>query len=358
MRLLTTGLAFFSVCTTFASVTFTPHPGFSTAPNYFSGTNCRAHYSAQITFPSNYITSATLKINSSIVWQGSYPPPSGKSQPGRVRVDPVIMWDSSHFTSGTSVSVQLTVVTNAGNFTNSYTSIVKNSVGAYTISGFPNGSSVVSTQMTPAQYLVSAVFGGGWDDIAYLNDMQNHNVMFAGTHGYPTGNFQTDTPSPADSHLVNWAEVESSRITQIGSGLPPYNSTGKPQINLAFLQTCNVGDVNDQVRHCYPYYNAYGGYLEDQAFFAYNVYTKVSDIDDIPEEAFGLLASAYTLHYTRAVLAANSDYECADVTGSPTIWRDLTEADITVYGDPYLRLKTVYQPSHAIGTTWFSIISS
>jgi hypothetical protein len=95
-----------------ASLTFTPHPGFATAPNYFSGTNARAHYEAEVDGFFEEITDAWLTIGGTTVWQ--LPPPD----PGTIRwvigVNPSAMFDSSHFAPGESVEIKLYVCVNGG----------------------------------------------------------------------------------------------------------------------------------------------------------------------------------------------------------------------------------------------------
>lgn len=257
----------------FASVNFTNHPGFATAPHYFTSTNCIAHISGEIAFPSTYISSAKLTLNGETVWQESYPPPMPK-KPGRLRVEPVIMFDSTHFAPNSACAVRLEVTTNTGTFSSSYSAIVRNHLEAKSVdypSPWPDGTYVPTNYLASVNYSVHGMNGKTpaqtWTKPTFLNDMSPFTtVLAAGTHGgIDQGLVWINDCGDTD---IFPAELESVRMTQIGSGYSPYNSTNQTPIHFFHIFACHAGETNDFIRACYPYMNAYGYWLQNQAVLA------------------------------------------------------------------------------------------
>jgi hypothetical protein len=201
----------------------------------------------------------------------------------------------------------------------------------------------------------------------FVNSLSGANIVFAATHGEPSRfyagqefydgegtEFATHVyPYGYDRYDIvghpTWLEgvgVEPYRSPQIGSGYPPYNSTGNPPLNLAFIMSCATGAEQDFIRFCLPYYNAYGGYLEDQAFVGYTPSIYIRDMASMATAFWGMLSAGRILREARsAVLELN-----LNPVGRSSPYN---ETDIPIYGDRYLRIESVYTGDDREPVGWY-----
>jgi hypothetical protein len=65
----------------------------------------------------------------------------------------------------------------------------------------------------------------------------------------------------------------------MGSGFPypPFNTTANPPIDLVVFDSCLTGSNDHFLTWLYPYFNGYGGYLEDQAIAGWTVKPQIPD---------------------------------------------------------------------------------
>ncbi len=100
--------------------------------------------------------------------------------------------------------------------------------------------------------------------------------------------------STSDFRYVHWNEVGDARLSQIGSGVPPFNS-GSPPVNFCHLVACNCGLSNDFIRFCYPYYMDWGGpWMEDQALISYRCFIYLEDEAQIANLIWSKMGAGWT----------------------------------------------------------------
>jgi hypothetical protein len=206
-------------------------------------------------------------------------------------------------------------------------------------------------------YSGSSTTGATWSNHDYLSGLQNKNVYFVASHGNPSLHLAGNADPVWSGEGGQTFSYENYRLSHIGSGLPPYNSTGQPALNFLHIYACNCGDTNNFVRGLIPYANAYGEWLEDQAVLDYNVYVQIGDADDHAEVVFQTLDDEFTLLAARANLATTSGLNVWDVIGPPLpSSRDMELNDIAIYGDPTMRLRSVYTGTNVAPTGWFRLL--
>ena len=158
------------------------------------------------------------------------------------------------------------------------------------------------------------------------------------------------------------SEYESHRISQIGSGIPPFN-TGAPPVNFCHLLACNCGDSNAFTTVCFPYYMAWGGpWMENQALMAYTVYVVLQQMHEHANLIWNQLSLGWTAW--RTYLWFNNIW----LSGHPDelkVWDDLSEdprymkpGDLALYcnyaGDHgAMRIKSVYTGTQVLPIGWF-----
>ena len=134
----------------------------------------------------------------------------------------------------------------------------------------------------------------------------------------------------------------------MGSGLPPFNTTGQPAISLAYIETCSSGTTGSFIRFCYPYDNGYGFNLEDQCVMAYNTCVFIPEYEEKARVFYGSsLVVGQTVTQARQALVDDGRFHCGTNT-TPMRWQDLP-----IYGDPNTRLETVYTRDGRPPAGWF-----
>lgn len=267
-------------------------------PNYFSGTNCRASGFAQIGDPIIY---ACLKVEGDIVAEFEWQP--GDAMPMAIPLAAV--FDSTHFPPGTHVDVSLEVV---GLTTGTHTSptprsaIVKNKLMAFEHddSALPGASGtdpsiIVSGTLPVTKYDRMVENGTGWSVADYFAAMSESNVVFFAGHGVP----DRHTHGSGSVMTIGNSDYEANRISQIGAGIPPFNS-GSPPVNFCHLVSCECGQNNNFIRVAYPYYMAWGGlWMENQSLMAYAVGILLKDCDWHADEIWSRMSQGWTAYYTQ-----------------------------------------------------------
>ncbi|MDI9641581.1 hypothetical protein QPK87_17345, partial [Kamptonema cortianum] len=250
-----------------------------------------------------------------------------------------VMFDSTQLPTGTTAEVKFTVTTDDGTYSHSYFVPVWNQFRGWSIcdhggtgAHWPNGT--LAAGIWAIGYNVATQDHSGWTRNQFLNSLDLANYLVVTTHGTPA------THQADSTENIHWADYESSRITQMGTGWPPYNSTNVPPINFFHLYACNTGDFNNFIRACYPYMNAYGGWLENQCLMTYKHYMQIGQIGYVAGLVSLVLAEGQT-----ASAARNNMVKSRTVYASenlPEDWRLIEMGDVCIYGDQFTRVKHVY----------------
>jgi hypothetical protein len=233
---------------------------------------------------------------------------------------------------------------------------------------YPWPANYVASVLCPPYTNSSASLSGAWTPSDFVYAMIDANVIFYSGHGTPlnfyAGKTWTDSqtefvttiaPSGADLAITghfDWlgqVGVEPYRSTQMGSGLPPFNSTATPPINLAFLLCCGSGSNQDFIRFCLPYANAYNNWLEDQAVIGFIPSIFVNEEQNIAMVAFDVLASGKTVRRAKDAIVAAGYRRHVD---PPAVSPPLIAEDIAIYGDLNTRIKSVYTGDSALPAEW------
>lgn len=280
-----------------------------------------------------------------------------------------VMFDSTHFGNGSTVVVKAEYWDNHGSYyQNEGATVVKNSA---LLAAFPE-SDMLAARWEADLRLVSPFFGkqllvGEWDPIEFCESLAGHSIVFAPTHGHngtigslfaakmwPTSYTTSVRPFGNDTYILGhptWiqsAGLESRRVAQMGSGLPPYNSTHQPPIWIAYALSCQTGLEQNFIRFCLPYNNAYGTWLENQAWIGYNCDLYVKEYPTIAAQSFSVLADGGTVGYmVQKIVDINPPVQDA------TTDKPLETDDISIYGDEDSRLLTVYTGTAVSPVGWF-----
>ena len=331
-------------------------------PFYFSGTNCQVAGQI-IPYAENYVgdfylATAELKINGNVVKTFTY-------NPLLPNLYPVVLsatFDSTHFASGTTVIVQISGYDNLGGYyEDDYQVIAKNRIVALNQSSITqylvphsNAATGFLSGPTISNYDITYYDSYHWTDSDQFNYQFNSNVLVVGSHGNPVvhdtgagdiGSYPGDTWS-----YVTPFTAEAAQQSNVGTGLPPYNSTSSPPIQFAYIVACNVGDSNDFIRYCWPYqqWNSQS-WLVDQCFVAFNTFVLLRCYTQFGNG----LCKYLKLGDCVSVARSNMPFD-ATISPSEFVVRDIDSGqydrtfqvgDLSLYGDPYTRIKNVYLQS-------------
>ena len=183
----------------------------------------------------------------------------------------MVMFDSSHFPSGSQVEVRLHVVVDGNLVSHSYSAPVVNGFSAWGHPDLGAGAFVAELNLQQMSYSGVGIWASaGWNNLSALNGMDSNNVHYIASHGGPNHHIAGDG-SEARATL-SMPHYLSYRQSQIGYGVPPYNSTSSPSMNLVYIYSCRCGLDNSFISTLFPYGNSYGGIsCEDQAVLTYRV---------------------------------------------------------------------------------------
>jgi len=135
------------------------------------------------------------------------------------------------------------------------------------------------------------------------------------------------------------------RQLAIGSGTPPFNSTGKPPIWLAFNDGCKTGNDNAFAEaYLWPYTTINGDWCANQAQCGWSIYKTSNQTKPCMEVFWGYMADGWHADKARIEL-----YDAYQGLNKPLDPRDL----VHVYGDWNTRLHGVYTGTPGQETRWF-----
>ncbi len=321
-------------------------------PNYFSGTNCRASGSAQIGEP---ILHAELRLNGELVAEYHYG--WEPEEPFVMSTTLAVMFDSSHWPSVSELEVRFWVY---GLYTQQWYSASRSRmlwnqamVYEHPDTGIsPDPSLLVLDQMSGKNYWLSVQNGGQWTPEQYFANMNGVNVAFCATHGAPS------IHNAGDDTGIGGNDYHSTRIDQIGQGLPPFN-TGAPSINFFHLMACNCGVDDTFMKSLFPYEMGWGGLLlENQAMFAYKVYILLNEYASLAEVVWPRMVSGWTAKKTQEWFNYMLDqgilsYWAMDIGGAP---RQMVPGDLVLFHGPDMgacRIKSVYTGTNTPPMGWY-----
>jgi hypothetical protein len=345
-------------------------------PYYFSGTNSRAGMWAAAEYPAAWIHSYTITLEGGGVTKSfsrTLPDPVDPIEGPFPIARPIFMFDSTGFEPGCFVSVTIDAVDNLGG------------TGTYTTEGvkvrnFALVCSHPEVQDVPAVVMARlegpyTCFGepDDWTCRNFVEDMAGVNVVSYSGHGTPSSFWaahvwidQSQNPAITyETHINPWGDdtyvighpgwlngcsVEHYRGPQMGSGLPPFNSTENPPINLATIVNCATGSNQNFIRFCIPYLNAFGIWLEDQAYFGFIPSIYLYDEAGINAELYKSLMAGKVLYYAREDLIAAGYRSFPDGSDPGHV---MTAADMAIYGDQRMRLTTVYTRDYRSPYGWY-----
>lgn len=363
------GILSLVILTLNASATRVP-ADYPTMPLYFSGAACRA--SGAVDESEGPPIWMDLFVNGELVahwdWFQDVPEmPEGLQ----------VMFDSSHFPNGTTVTVEFDAYFLYGGASHaSGTSVVGNRAVLFgrhdfEVTGHPDqfGFPAVLSSLSSSNYVsIWQITTLGWADYDYLASLEsNPNVLYIHTHGdagvqmpsppqpAPVGTWllsdYDELPSPpqypVDPFYINSGECLAARQAAIGTGgLPPYNPSGKPPINIGFNDGCLTGLGNGFAEaYLWPYQNAYGMWTECQSQLGWSVLKYSLATRPCMEEFWTNMQIGYTADEAR-VEAENRYYQWVMEHG---IEEKLPGQRFLIhcYGDWYARLHGVYSGTDA-----------
>jgi hypothetical protein len=345
---------------------FAPPPG-QQVPYYFSGTNCKA--AGQVVaiqnpwnwFPEHMVL-AELKLNGEVVDSYFYDP----MQPIPMIVNLDVRFDSSHFPYGTVLNVELTGIDNIGTqYYDNYQAVVKNRVVALnqpSITTYvpPLSNAALGFWSYPYLSNYGSIYHDNyaWIDAEQFSFQSGSNVLIIGAHGNSSPSHTTGFHDGGSGGMA-WVlppEAEVAQQQNIGTGLPPNNSSQNPPLNLVYLVGCNLATSDQFTAYCWPYQHQTGGSMENQCFVGFNKWVLLRSYTAFAEFMKGAMRIGFSVHMARQLMSqevinGSDQFEVSD-TGIEGDSRSFTASDMEIYGDEYTRIKNVYQQNHARSETW------
>ncbi len=224
-----------------------------------------------------------------------------------------------------------------------------------------NGSGLVAPILEGINHVVNVVTDQGWNFGSLASGLNNCSVVYVHTHGATTY-FWTDTndfhyfyPGAFNNSLDQDVyatqgpyALKPMRLNAIGSGLPPFNSTGNPPITIAFMDACDTGTDNSFADALLPPYTNYysNPNIEDQAELGYSFTFLLSRTSAVDTVFWHALSEGKTADEARQ--EAYGAYQGAN---TPQDY----EHFLHVWGDFYSRLHGVYTGSAVplAQTAWY-----
>jgi len=360
-------------------------------PPYFSGTNSRIAVTVGMTYDG--LDRVEMHIGGELVWEEDYP----------LGFPPILalsdyhqtIFDSTHFPHGESVEVTVKVWGQEPSYRefseevpviNHAVLYGRNDLENYFL-GWVDGPGWVQAGESKAPYRslpssYSRLPGMGYYIEAYMKTMgwtaqqfgeatEDCNVLHVHSHGaldffwsdsndywYAYPEFPAQGHPPTNVYALSLPEspptgsiaLLAHRIAANGSAtpLPPFNTSGKPPINLVYLDTCYSGLTNDFAEATlYPYGNIYAGvsqYPEDQSCVGHAIAVQLDQSRAVNEAFWGHLEDTYTVSEARLVV-----FNAYSGTNKPTYATDFMH----VWEDFYTRLKGVYTGTTGAESRWY-----
>ncbi|MGE0000653.1 MAG: hypothetical protein AB7F50_05890 [Fimbriimonadaceae bacterium] len=319
-------------------------------PYYFSGTNARAsglgYTGGAVNGQTVYVVTAVPKLNCETVrtyqWQPGKPQVSSKSLK--------VMFDSSHFAHGSTVTVEFVFLDSLGVWRQDEMQAPdKNrliSYGHHDSSIQPKAAPIPVNVLSGLNYDTALHDGDGWNGTQFLSDMAGSTAVQIASHGGP-GHFADDHDDLV--YALGSPSVLESRMQQVTSGLPPFNVSELPPIAFAVLFCCCSGVDDRFLSFAFPGQNAYSPAMGDQAVVAFASSTYNVQLADMSMVLHEHLAVGFSVYAARQYVV-NDDRFSVESGGNEV---DLTAAHMLIYGDEYTRLKNVYLPNfHGKSLSW------
>ncbi|GIK31440.1 MAG: hypothetical protein BroJett009_04320 [Armatimonadota bacterium] len=353
----------------FAGVDFR-FPATGDMPKYFSGANNRASAKATVNGTTLGITRWELWLNDQKTAEADVPP--GPLGLYLHEVAPAIMFTSTKFPPGTNISIVLKVWTTDGpDPVEAWSAPVpkKDIAAIFGRSEWEDpptaptaGAHATKPHVQSANYDVSRFFvSPGWNVANVQEALGECSLFYASTHG-DVEKFQTDL----DEQFV-WAmeqygnpNVLSLRTAAIGTGLPPFNSTERPPITIAFMESCETGATDSfSSAFLFPSRNAYSPMkVENQAYIGYTIKVGVDIAREVSDTFWRAMERGSTVLGARwsvfmhLIDAGLSDLNPDDLT------HDMLNLIMPIYGDTFTRLHSVYTGNSdpQLASQWWRLI--
>lgn len=347
----------------------------SPMPFYFSGTACRASGGLGSIAVEGYPTTMNLFIGGQLV--AHYPNIGGPASvlpslpnstlPATLGGPALpyvlstprglsVIFDSTHFPNGTNLTIRFEAWTNLGYFTASDSAPVINRILIYERSDFSGGAPATNSATSVIPLGRSIHEADGWSVATLTSDDNSCSLLAVFSHGNQEDHQDDVEPVPGRVFaLPNTGnpDYQSDRTSDIGSGLPPLNSSHQPPISLAFLYSCDCGYTNRFSTLLIPYANYYGGWTEDQSVMAYTVPCWCDQAGDHASCLFGQLSQGETADAARLYMEAYAEELGLTVEAADGSVRTLIHGDLVIYGDFYTRLTSVYTASNVQPIGWY-----
>jgi hypothetical protein len=340
------------------------------APYYFAGTNCKA--SGEIIPPQiqnipgvEHIVTASLKLNGITVRSYEFDP----SEPTPMRVSLGITFDSSYFAPGSTVTVEISGYDNLGSYyQDDYQVSVINKVlalnepslttAAYPACDAATGFTTGSPFLQLSNYALHIENMMHWTDDWQFIEQGSANVLVVGAHANSTLHHTgfEDLEPTSEAAFVTPIEAELAQQSNLGTGVPPFNSSATPPLQFVYIVGCNAGDNDEFMRYLWPFHQYGGGWLDDQVTAAFNrliisgcLYMFANTYKNslvVGHNAFmsRLIMEQFAVNNPGTLIVRDIDSSEYD--------RDFSASDLSLFGDPYARIKGAYRQDHVQSLDW------
>ena len=376
--------ATWALAVTTGPIVFT-YGGDPQVPNYWSGTNCKVEFSCEsvgspgepgIVEPT--ITGYDVFIGGQISKSWS----KNAGDPNTFAVSPAIIFDSTHFSNGTLLQIQVRVHVeeDGAAFTivgdSAPEKIVRNRARMLTHEDFLFGPDTESLKnqteaaLSAGNFTVTNRFDGDWTKDDLRLDLLNATVVSLVSHGNVNspGTRWADNQRPAIdennppteseallwrffAHFANAAVYSVEPARREGTGvppssnqvdLPPYNP-GNPPCTITYLGACLTGsDATILQTFAWPVGTRYnptpiGGKDDNEAVICYAISPKHPGITHAETKLWTLLMAGFTVGQAREQMATEYNIN-AELLGYATI----QPSDIIILGKSDSKAKGVY----------------
>lgn len=356
-----------------AGVTFVKHPNHP-APLYFSGTNARAFFSAQVDGGTQHISEALFSIGGQTVYSETFP--ISGTAPHFIynsEVQHAEMFDSTVFPHGQFVQIKLKVKADGVWYQDSYAAVAKNSVAVFeNPDTFDFAGEVLDNVFGQANIAVSGVFDQtSWTNDDYFLGLAGKNHSFIFSHGNNVS-IRSGVTSPEPMVEITAERFFDEMCNIVGSGdLPPYNATGLPPLNFLAFHSCRTGQNSDYQDSLFPNFNAFQWfYAENQCFWAYKVQLPINSFAGYATALSDHLLQGYAADFCRQALCDEDvsiphNLKVRDCNQNGVLcesacpnhpWHYIEASDIVILGDQNAKIKTVYTGDSALNSSWFRAI--
>lgn len=148
-------------------------------------------------------------------------------------------------------------------------------------------------------------------------------------------------------------DVDTWRVASVGYlGLPPpFNSSGKPLINLAVFDSCETGSTDDFNTILYPQFNGYVYFTENQSMAGWAVKTYVADAETLADLLWGFLTGGETIGWAGDKMIYEAAILDVQVVDGAQV-REVQAGDFKYYADRYTRIRDVYTGTDTDSGWW------